>query len=593
MHTKPTRTDTSSVIQQRLAALTRQIATRVVSTKSLKMPPKSPASTQHYNDWPNTQGFDTKYEERKPIQLEVEGTIPSYAAGVLFRTGLGPREFDTDKGTTHKVNHWFDQFSQVHRFQINAPKAATDSVTVTYNSRITCDDVIAQIKKDGKRNIITFGAKYDPCTSFFQKMQSAFSSAAPKSPSDVNIGVTITPNFPGLTQTGEKKNNGFSNKTIETICNKTDTSGLQLLDPETLEPRGVCSQKTLHPDLKGVMSGAHAKFDPITGDVYNYNLDLGRQGTYRVFTVSASTGKTSILATIQHASAYLHSIFLTEHYVVLCVWNSNYKAGGAAILWTQNLADAMTYDTSRPATWFVVDRKIGGKGHVATYESDAFFAFHSVNAYEDPSKTTPGGFDIIADIPVYPSLECITRFYIDNMLSTSSTAERWRDPKNKSAIPVLRRYRLLNISEATRTKPAKAIQEFEAATEITPELPTINPAYATKKHRYVYGIVDSGKSAALSDSLVRYDVVDHNTKIWSVHGHTAGEAIFVADPNSDEEDAGVLMTVVLDGFEGKSYLLVLDPKTMQEVGRAKVPGVVGFGFHGTYVSGSRVDNWGA
>ena len=109
----------------------------------------------------------------------------------------------------------------------------------------------------------------------------------------------------------------------------------------------------------------------------------------------------------------------------------------------------------------------------------------------------------------------------------------------------------------------------------------------------LYGIVDSGKSAALSDSLVRYDVVDHSTKTWSVHGHTAGEAIFVADPTSDEEDAGVLMTVVLDGYEGKSYMLVLDPKTMQEVGRAKVPGAVGFGFHGTYVSGSKVDNWGS
>jgi len=50
------------------------------------------------------------------------------------------------------------------------------------------------------------------------------------------------------------------------------------------------------------------------------------------------------------------------------------------------------------------------------------------------------------------------------------------------------------------------------------------------------------------------------------------------------EDDGVLLSVVLDGPAGKSYLLVLDAQTMTEVGRAQLDGVVGFGFHGTHVS---------
>lgn len=114
----------------------------------------------------------------------------------------------------------------------------------------------------------------------------------------------------------------------------------------------------MHPLLKRPLSGPHAKSDPVTGDVYKYNLDLGRTGSYRIFTVSATTGKASILATINHAAAYLHSIFLTEHYVILCVWNSFFKAGGISILWTKNYDDAMSnYYKSKPSTWFIVDRK--------------------------------------------------------------------------------------------------------------------------------------------------------------------------------------------------------------------------------------------
>ena len=39
--------------------------------------------------WLTSSQFDTHYEERTPVELKVEGNIPAYAAGTLFRTGLG------------------------------------------------------------------------------------------------------------------------------------------------------------------------------------------------------------------------------------------------------------------------------------------------------------------------------------------------------------------------------------------------------------------------------------------------------------------------------------------------------------------------
>lgn len=191
----------------------------------------------------------------------------------------------------------------------------------------------------------------------------------------------------------------------------TDASYLQILDPETLEPVGVAEQSTLHPDLKGPLSAAHAEHDPETGDVFNHNVDLGRTGTYRIFRTSAATAKTSILATFTHTPAYIHSQFLTENYYIICVWNSSFTAGGASILWKRNMLEAMAWDTN-PATWFVIDKRTpseGGKGLVAKFESDPFFCFHTINAYEE---TVDGKTDIVADLSGYQDLSILERFYV-------------------------------------------------------------------------------------------------------------------------------------------------------------------------------------
>lgn len=531
-------------------------------------------------------GFDVHYEERKPVELQVEGTIPAYTAGILFRTGLGPRSFKTSQGNYFTVNHWFDSFSQVHRFQIHAPLAG-EPVRVTYNSRLTSDGLIENIKKTGKLDGFTFAAKYDPCKSFFRKIQSVFHPAVEPKPNEVNVGVTMSANFPGLSRTGERLSGPHDPKQGMTLCNKTDANMMQMIDPESLEPIGIAHQTTLHPELQGRGSGAHAKSDPKTGDVFNYNLDFGRTGTYRIFRVSSSSGKTSVLATFHHSAAYLHSLFLTETYVVLCVWNSFYKAGGASILWQRNLLDAMVWDSTQPATWFVVDKQPaeeGGRGLVAKYITDAFYAFHTINAYEEPSATAGGRVDIVADLAAYDNMDVLQRFYLDNLVSDSPKAHAYVDSLHPTIRPSYRRYRLPSVPSAPVAAAVQAIVEYTSKKEDAFELPIVNPKMVTKKHRYMYGISDTGKST-FADGLLKYDADTHSTLRWSRHGHTAGEPIFVADPESCEEDGGVLLSVVLDGPKGRSYLLVLDAKTMVEIGRAHVDGAIGFGFHGLYLSG--------
>jgi carotenoid cleavage dioxygenase-like enzyme len=58
--------------------------------------------------------------------------------------------------------------------------------------------------------------------------------------------------------------------------------------------------------------------------------------------------------------------------------------------------------------------------------------------------------------------------------------------------------------------------------------------------------------------------------------------VFIAAPDAQAEDEGVILAVVLDSAAGRSYLLVLDAQDFRELARAEVPQHIPFGFHGQF-----------
>lgn len=552
---------------------------------------KIPSVSTSYNDWPNEDGFETFQEQTEPVELKVSGRIPAYAAGVLYRTGPGGHQIATEKDSTFSVSHWFDGFSQTHRFVLDPPTQGKHIQRVTYNSRHTCNQLIEEIRRQGKNARLTFGQKQDPCETYFKKLMSSFQALAPddsKGVSDVNVGVTLKPNLPTSWQQNTENVTKDPAHGIENLWQKTDNATLQAVNPITLEPTEIARQTKLDPSLRGPFTGAHTRTDPVTSDWYNYNLEVGRRPVYRVFKVSAKTGETTILGTLTGGNiraAYLHSFMLTERYVVLCIYNAYYTKGGMTVLWTKNLLDAMEYDASKKNIWLVIDR-IGDQGLVGIYESDPFFAFHPVNAWDVPSETEKGKFDIVADIPVYDSLDVLKRFYYDNMKSTSSGALNYVGDKKGNARAMLRRFKLPAVGSttiSTTNQPGHVETLFKAPSSDSLELPSFNPKYATKPSRYIFGVSDRGNSTFL-DGLLKYDTQTQTSQAWIVHAQSPGEPIFLPDPQGVDEDDGVLLSVVLDGTRGKSYLLVMDAKSFTEVGRAEMDSVVGFGFHGTHIS---------
>jgi torulene dioxygenase len=536
------------------------------------------AATTAEIPWPNDAGFDTDYEEHTPVELTVKGDIPRYAAGVLYRTGPLGYKAKTNEGKIWAAKHWFDGFSCVHRFQIDFPDA-NGPAKVQYRSRRTVDEYLEIVRKTGRLDSTTFASKRDPCDSFFKKVMSMFVSH----PSNKNIGVTLSINMPGagnLVGAEKPAVNGHTNG-IEALHVKTDSSEMKTIHPETLEPKGIAYQQSLHPELKGPFSAAHAKSDPKTGDMFNFNLDFGSKSMYRVFRVSASTGETEILATFPGMPAYIHSLFLTENYVILCVWNSHITWSGISLMYNKNIVDSIApFDPNAKASWYVVDRR-HGKGLVSTYESDPFFCFHTINAWEVPSSSDPSKIDIITELSMFENLDVIKRFYYDNVISSIDTPE-YAGTKRMSCLPMQTQFRLPSVDAGVPTSTPMPVELlFQADKTISLELPTINPVYLTRPHRYTYGCTDRLKSS-FHDGIAKFDNKTQTSIFWEEEGHTPGEAIFIADPEGTAEDDGVLLTVVLNGYVEKSYLLVLRAQDLTELGRAEMAGPMAFGFHGAY-----------
>ncbi|OAA65049.1 Carotenoid oxygenase [Cordyceps fumosorosea ARSEF 2679] len=540
-----------------------------------------------WKEWPNEAGFEGLEEHRGPIALKVQGSIPEWAAGSLYRTGPGQSSVETDSNGTYNISHWFDGLAHSHKFDIVPPAAPGGQTSVMYSSRRQSERLEQHIKKRGKRGSPSFGQRADPCMGIFSKAMGVF---APRD--QYNNNVVLVPNFPSIDKERKPAKETGHRPDLDNLYITTDTAGLQKIDPQTLEPLGYTDQSSLHPDLKGPLSCAHAQRDPENGDLYNYNLEFGRFATYRFFRVSAATGKTDVFATVSEpglAPAYIHSFFLTPSYMVLCIPTTHLAWNGLKILWEQSvLSSIKPFDENNQCRWLVVDRR-GDRGVVARFSTPASFFFHSVNAFEEEiqDENNERRTDISLEYVRYDNTDILKSLYYDVVTDRDDAAKKFffTDERYKKGHARLVRYRFrLPHHDTPQTKQEAETAAGEEVVSIPAphagDLPIINPHMAHKPHRYVYAVSSRGISSFM-DCLVKTDVQTREALLWrGDKGHTPGEPIFLERPGATEEDDGVLLSVVLDGVSKTSYLLCLDARSLEELGRAEADFPIGFGFHG-------------
>ncbi|GAA98805.1 uncharacterized protein L969DRAFT_18421 [Mixia osmundae IAM 14324] len=499
--------------------------------------------------------FTVLSEVRQPVQLDVKGDLPTWINGTLLRTGPGQYEVDSKtSGGTVKMKHWFDGLSINSAFTIKDGK-------VTYRSRYSTDALKKSIESLGRYPSVSFG-EIEPCRRLFSKLFTVFrSDERSPDPSSVNVGVTIAPDVP------------WAKDDLSGIVVKTDSNSLMVIDPETLEPRTAFDYSRVDAKLDGELAPAHSHQDG--DDYFSYVSKFGPKAGYKVFKIDGS-GKATILATITDAPmAYIHSFFLTKKYVVLCVWQCDFAALGLPVLWHKNVINSFRgWDKHRSAYFYVIDR--AAKGVVAKRKAPAFFAFHSVNAFDDPSEEGT----LHCDVSAYDTNAMLEALSIENM----ENLEKHAKLLNKAKPDGLRRYTLRGIG--SETAPPNAEISHPCGKGIYFELPVTAPAVRHLPYRFAYGISREGAvDTILSGSILKLDLATGRSIHWVAPDKgSPGEPIFLPRPGGKTEDDGVLLVVVFQ--DGMSHLVVLDATTMTEIASADINACVGLGFHGSFAQAS-------
>nr|AIC07011.1 putative carotenoid dioxygenase [Blastocladiella emersonii] len=569
-------------------------------------------------------GFSECAEVLTPLALQVEGNIPDWVSGVFYRCGPGKFEVETElpssegDGRVVAIDHWFDGFSLLHRFEVRGGQ-------VFYRNRFTSETQESVMKTTGALPL-SFAQSQDPCKSMFKK----FFTISLAIPTEFNVNVSVTPGFPvryprpGTDDTG----NG---EWRQILLAKTDANILQELDAETLQPRGYTAYTKMNPKFVGIMTSAHEHYDTTTGEYINFLQDPGPVISTHVFTVNAAHPKGGeVVCTLRtRRASYMHSFAVTQRYIILICCPYYWSMGGIPIVFTHTVASALEWHEHVPVYMYVIDR--ASKRHVATYQADPFFVFHTINAYDVVYKRTSatadaadaaaadGGaepvdedIDIVIDLCAYRSPSNIQEMYLDKFRSGTTdfeashlrryTLRGVRTVASRSALgaSTYRWWQAMagwmwpsgDPAVAASATPGPGGSGYPRATyDIRsgpgPELPVIHPDYFRRAdYQFAFCVVASARMPF--EALVKINVRTRAAVEWRVPGCYPSEPVVVPRPReaggTGAEDDAVVLSVVLDGNARQTFLLVLDARTFKEIGRASMNTgrVVPFGFHGVY-----------
>ena len=456
------------------------------------------------------------------VRLPVDGQVPPWLTGTLIRNGAA-RWTAGSGGRGQRVRHWFDGLAMLHRFAFRGGQ-------VDYANRYLCSRAYLHATEHGEIGYREFGTH--PHRSMLQRMRDAHTPPPPGSNASVNV-VDLSGELMALTETPEMVN----------------------FDPDTLATKGPV---TFDDDLPGVLTTAHPHFDTSCGNVTNYTVEYGRTSAYHVYEMPPGSLRRRLVATVPaDRAAYMHTFAMTQHFVVLVEYP--YLADALSLLAGRTALDSYRWQPRRGTRFTVVDRASGRV--VARPVTAPFFCWHQVNAFEQDGA-------VLVDLPAIPGSNAMRQFLLTEMLGTGP-----RQPAGE-----LRRYRIpLNGRPVT--------YRLLSATPV--EFPRIAyPRVGGRPYRYAYGLSSAESlTTGSTDRLVKLDLEGGTTTAWSQPGCWPGEPVHVEPPdNAVEEDAGVVLSVVLDSRARRSFLLILDATTFSEQARVSTPHMIPLGFHGQYYS---------
>lgn len=335
-------------------------------------------------------------------------------------------------------------------------------------------------------------------------------------------------------------------------------------DPTTLNTVGVLNyQDNLRKDK--CWESAHPHYDPKTKETVNLLIKFGVLNcSYIIYRIpEGSSCRQKICEIPVKNPSYMHSFSVTKDYVILTEYPLLLNRRDLTLR-GKPFIRSYKWKPEEGTTFTVVNRHTG-ETVLRKKIDEPFFSFHHANAWEEQGK-------ICLDLISYDDAEIVTG---DALKTPQHNSKEFRNTSQ------LRRF---SIDVATEEISSKTILNHPC------EFPGINEAFEGQPNQFLYlvGFNDTNPEHAdgllAGKSLIKIDMPSKSTLKWEEAHCVPGEPIFVPNPNGskEDEDDGVILSVVADLNKKTSFLLILNTKTFLEEGRASLPHLIPGSLHGKY-----------
>ncbi|KAI1319798.1 hypothetical protein EDD11_003183 [Mortierella claussenii] len=543
-----------------------------------------------------------------PKELTVEGTLPEWLTG--FHYTLSPGVFEAkypkmvivngepqQETRTFSFGHWFDNIPQVNQFAFSG----SDN-KIMYRSTKPAHRAETKIREHQGYlpNQPSSIFRTDTNQSVFARLLSTSQTQGKPSLEPCGASIEVLPPF-----------NADGRRTI--YCQNYANHVLEL-NTDTLEKNGILAWDEVNTQFKGSHSSPHSHYDPVTKELINFTMEHGFQSTqYHFFSITEKEPHGSLIASVTAKSSHVHSFAVTPRYIILVVSPLNPSDGGVKYSWGVSILDALSFKRAESTFFYVISRV--KRRHIATFKSESFFFFHHVNAFEDAADNVYLDFSMYEDDTIAHRLGLsalfdrssppltkpeFCRFELANVQAEAQRLDNYNAAMANTG-PVdklrglMRRVSIggMGVGSTSYTVPEKNSNAIPPAIRIrsTPgvELPRINPIYHGLDYKYTWGIgLTEQGDGDMYDCIMKLHVKgDAEPIVWSQKNCYPSEAIFVPPPVFDQnEDAGVLISVVYNAEANNSFILVLDAKDLSEKARAVLPEIVPLSFtNGCFAAG--------
>ena len=252
----------------------------------------------------------------------------------------------------------------------------------------------------------------------------------------------------------------------------------------------------------------------------------------------------------------------------------------------------MEFDPDLIGEFIVIDKKTL-KAQERRFETNPYMLMHAINAYEMPSDPTKIVFDATI---TYGNI--IQDLYYENINSTGEDYKRRYADMTPVGQP--KRY-ILDLDEPSNSHnvvkteaslhfPPTADTDFPCFEQGGVEFPIMN--YYGHDGLFYDHYWACGFGEMLPDRLYHVKLSTKERFVWQATGYSPSEPVFIPNPYIDEEDAGVLVSIVspYTDWEAPAFIVFLNANDMTEIARAELPSdyYIPTGFHSYYVADENV-----